>query len=721
MVSFKFLLLTVGLAASASMAVAADPLLRVTTDHSALTLSVGHDGRVYQLGYGSGSKSIPAAKHAPEREEEFYPQYGDGFVLEPALQATHADGNTSTDLIYVKHETTRLDDNVTLTRIEMKDRFYPFYVNLYLKAYGVEDVIEEWTDFRHDEEGPVTLWRFASSSVLVQGKENYLTQFHGDWAREGEMSEEKLTPGRKVLDSKLGVRASRFRIPSFILAVNGPARETEGEVFGGSLKWSGSYELSFEVDWDNRLRVLSGINPFASEYHLARGQTFTTPAMLWTWSGHGKGEVSRNFHRWARRYGIRDGAKPRPVLLNNWEATYFDFNENKLVSLFDGAKELGFELFLLDDGWFGNKYPRNGDSAGLGDWQANTNKLRHGLSYLTEQAAQRGLRFGIWLEPEMVNPHSELYEQHPDWVIGQPHREPELSRHQLDLDLSNPAVKEFAWNVIDKTLGDNPGISYVKWDANRYVTQPGSPWLKPGEQSHLLIDYNFALYDIMARMARKYPNVMAMLCSGGSGRADYGALKYFDSFWPSDNTDPAKRVFIQWGFSHFFPACTICAHVTRSGDRPLKFTLDVAMSGDLGFDVDLAKTTTRDRQAMSNAIALYKNELRPIVGQGDLYRLESPYDGPRSCLDYVSPDKAKAVLFVYQLKAGDGTVVKPQGLDPQRHYAVREVNLPEAMDSRMAATGETIDGATLMRDGVAVPCKNPFDSAVVEFIAEPAK
>ena len=529
--------------------------------------------------------------------------------------------------MYVKHETTAVDTNVSLTRIELKDRFYPFFVNVHLKAYAREDVIEEWTDLRHDEDGVVTLYRFASSSPLVKGKEHWLTQFHGDWSREGEISEEHLSEGTKILDSKIGVRASQYRIPSFILAQGGPAQEESGEVFGGSLEWSGSYQLAFDVDWDDRLRVLAGINPFASQYHLVRGRTFTTPAMLWTWSDHGKGQVSRNLHSWARRYGIRDGSLPRPVLLNNWEATYFNFNEQKLVSLLDGAKELGFELFLLDDGWFGNKYPRNNDNAGLGDWQANTNKLPHGLGYLADQAVQRGLRFGIWLEPEMVNPKSELYEKHPDWAIAQPHRAPELSRHQLNLDLSNPAVKEFSWKSIDDTLGPNPGITFVKWDANRYVTQPGSQWLKPDEQSHLLIDYNLALYDIMARMAEKYPRVMAMLCSGGSGRADYGALKYFDSFWPSDNTDPAHRVFIQWGFSHFFPASTMCAHVTRMGNRPLKFALDVAMSGDLGFDVDLAKTTPEDRQAMANAIKLYKEELREVVGQGDLYRLESPYDG----------------------------------------------------------------------------------------------
>lgn len=687
-------------------------LITIPTAHSALTLCVEGDGRLYQLGYGKTPDKVVAPEKMPAREAEFFPASGNGFILEPALQATHADGNTSTDFMFVRQETTALDSNVAVTRIELKDRFYPFFVNIYLKAYAKEDVIEEWTDIRHDEDGVVTLYRFASSSPLVAGKEHWLTQFHGDWSREGEISEERLAEGTKILDSKIGVRASQYRIPSFILTRNGPAKEESGEVFGGSLKWSGSYQLAFDVDWNDHLRVLAGINPFGSQYHLEKGQTFTTPAMLWTWSGQGKGQVSRNFHAWARRYGIRDGDQPRPILLNNWEATYFNFNEQKLVSLLDGAKELGFELFLLDDGWFGNKYPRNGDTAGLGDWQANTNKLPHGLGYLSDQAVQRGLRFGIWLEPEMVNPKSELYEKHPDWVIGQPHREPEYMRHQLDLDLSNPAVKDFAWETINDTLGPNPGITFVKWDANRYVTQPGSQWLKPGEQSHLLIDYNFALYDIMARMAKTYPHVMAMLCSGGSGRADYGALKYFDNFWPSDNTDPAKRVFIQWGFSHIFPANTICAHVTRSGDRPLKFTLDVAMSEDMGFDVDLAKTSPMDREAMARAIKLYKEELREVVGQGDLYRLESPYDGPRACLDYVSPDRAKAVLFVYQLKADEAKAVKLRGLDPQRSYAVREVNLPQEAPSQI------LDGGTLMRDGLTPTCKNQFDSAVFELEAK---
>jgi alpha-galactosidase len=277
-------------------------------------------------------------------------------------------------------------------------------------------------------------------------------------------------------------------------------------------------------------------------------------------------------------------------------------------------------------------------------------------------------------------------------------------------------VRDFVWGVIDDTLG-TPGVAYTKWDANRFVTQPGSTYLPSSDQSELLIDYNFALYDIMARMAKKYPNVMAMVCSGGGGRVDYGSLKYFHSFWPSDNTDPVSRIKIQWGFSHFFPASTIAAHVTQMGKRPQKFAVDVAMSGALGVDMDVRKLSANDRQALADSIAVYKARVRDVVEQGDLYRLESPYEGSRAALDYVSEDRARAILFVYQLKTADATAVKPLGLDPNRDYRVQEINLPAGTKSELATDGKTIRGAALMRDGIIPPCHKELESSVIEFVA----
>jgi alpha-galactosidase len=713
------LVIAMMLVKSCAVAHAAAQGIVVSTANTTLSLWVADDGRLYQLSYGSTADQKLQPPQRLHRLDEFYPASGNGFIQEPALQAFHSDGNTSTDLTYVTHRTTTLDPNVSLTSIELKDRHYPFTVTIRLKAYRSQDMIEQWAEIRHDEPGPVTLYRFASSSPVLRGRQYHLLQFQGDYKREATLLEEQLTSGIKILDSKIGVRATRFRIPSVMISLDSPAGEESGQVYGASLAWSGSFQFAFEVDQNNRLRAIGGINPFGSHYKLAAEQIFKTPAMLWTFSNSGKGRVSRNFHRWARTYGIRDGEKPRPVLLNNWEATRTNFDEKRIVGLFDGAKEVGVELFLLDDGWFGVKHPRNNDRAGLGDWQADPKKLPRGLSALADEAKQRGLEFGIWLEPEMVNPQSELFEKHPEWAIMQPHREPELSRYQLCLDLSRPQVRDFAWKVIDDTLGPNPEITYVKWDANRYVTQPGSSYLPPDEQSRLLIDYSFGLCDIMAKMARNYPNVMAMVCAGGGGRVDYGSLKYFHSFWPSDNTDPRGRVLIQWGFGHFFPANTISAHVTRMGRRPLKFAIDVALSGAYGIDMDLGRCTPEERRVLAAATMLYKTRLRDIVLQGDLYRLESPYDRPRAGLSYVSSDRSRAAIFVYQIGDGGADAVKPRGLDPARRYTVREVSLLEGTSSQLLQHGQTLDGATLMRDGLIPGCRREFDSSVIELVSAP--
>jgi alpha-galactosidase len=316
-----------------------------------------------------------------------------------------------------------------------------------------------------------------------------------------------------------------------------------------------------------------------------------------------------------------------------------------------------------------------------------------------------------------VNPRSDLFEQHPDWAIQQPHRDFIYGRNQLDLDLSRPAVSNFVWQSVDNTLS-TPGVSYVKWDANRFVNQPGSTYLPPEDQSELLIRYDWALYGVMSNMAAKFPDVMAMACSGGGGRVDFGSLKYFDSFWPSDNTDPRDRVKIQWGFGHFFPAEALASHITRMGGRPLKFAIDVAMSGALGVDMDLRKLSPDELQQLAGSIALYKSDVRDIVEQGDLYRLESPYDHPRAALDYVTADRQHAVLFVYQLQDGETAPVRPRGLHPQKLYLIREINAGKA---QLENNGRVVDGATLMRDGIVPPCQKAFDSVVIELTGEAAK
>ena len=678
----------------------------VQTKNFALNFEVGADGRLYQRAVGAADASTKLL-----RTDEGYPQAGDGYIWEPALQVVHADGNTSTALIF--DGVTRTNDGAgrELTHIKLHDPSYPLAVTLNFRADRERDVVEQWTEIVHHESGPVTLERMASTALLFSPTNVYLTHFFGDWAKEMlSPITEQITPGTKVLDSKIGVRADQFQNPSFILSLDGPPVENSGRVLAGSLEWSGSFQCAFD-DNGTGIRALCGVNPFASAYHLNPGETFTTPKMIWVWSGNGLGEMSRKLHSWARDFGVRDGHKTRAVLLNNWEATGFDFDFNRIVGLYDPAKALGVELFLLDDGWFGNKYPRVNDHAGLGDWQPNRSRLPDGLAPLAAEAVKRGLRFGIWMEPEMVNPNSELFEQHPDWVIAQPKRELELQRNQLVLDLTRPEVQQFEWISISNILSV-PDISYAKWDCNRYLTQPGSSYLAPDRQSHLWIDYVTALYALMDKTAKTFPDTELMLCSGGGGRVDYGALKYFHEFWPSDNTDPTLRVPMQWDYSYFFPPMAIASHVTHWGNRPMHFACSVAMSARFGMDLDLTKLPAQDKAICAGAISAYK-QIRDVTQLGDLYRLEDPHENFRGALDFVSPDQTRAVVFAFQLKDGPKTPVHPQGLDPAKKYTVHELN-PAPGRAAMPQEGKTFTGEELMRDGIVPSCANAVEACVIE-------
>jgi alpha-galactosidase len=677
----------------------------IKTKSFAVEFEVGDDDRLYQRPLGGGTP-----KGKLQRNDEAYPQAGDGYIWEPALQVVHTDGNTSTALLYQGMNRSQETPDRELVKVQLRDPAYPFEVTLCFRSHRQWDVVEQWVEIRHQEAGVVKLERMASAALLLSPANVNLTHFHGDWANEMNPVSELLNPGTKVLDSKIGVRAHQFRNPSFLLSFDGPLTESSGRVLAGSLAWSGSFQCAFDHFGDG-VRALCGVNPFASTYHLEAGRTFSTPVMIWAWSSAGVGEMSRQLHRWARDFGFRDGHQPRTVLLNNWEATGFDFDFNRIAGLFEPAKQLGVELFLLDDGWFANKYPRVNDQAGLGDWEPNRKRLPKGLAPLAAEAIRCGLDFGIWLEPEMVNPKSELFEKHPDWVIRQPKRELELQRNQLTLDLTRSEVQEFEWKTIQEILGV-PGVTYGKWDCNRYLTQPGSAGLGPDRQSHLWIDYVRALYALMERTATTYPKIELMLCSGGGGRVDYGALKYFHEFWPSDNTDPVRRVTMQWDYSYFFPAMTIAAHVTHWGNRPMHFACAVALSGRFGMDLDLAKLPAQDKAICAGAISAYKR-IREITHLGELHRLERPHGKARGALNFVSPDRTRAVLFVFQLQDGSAEPVKPQGLLPAARYAVRELN-PAPGRSPFLQENKVFTGEELMRDGLIPSCSKAVEACVVE-------
>jgi alpha-galactosidase len=705
----------------------AQEIITVSTQNTCLALKVTDTKQLEQVYFGGKLKSADELRTASLPGASAYTTFGGDHTFEAALRAVQGDGNTSTELRYASSRTESKGDSIVRTVISLKDAYYALEVDLCYNAYQSEDVIEQWVEVRNRQAKDVTLHSFASSDLWFRASSYYVTQFHGAWAEEMQLSEQRLDAGIKVIDSKLGVRSNQFTHPCFLLSLDRPAEEDFGEVVGGTLAWPGSFRFCFEVDPFGRLRALSGVNPYASSYVLERGQSFATPALLYTYSSSGTGEVSRRFHRWARRYGMSHGSGERSILLNNWEATYFDFDEAKLVQIIDDASTMGFELFLLDDGWFGNKYPRNSDNAGLGDWQTNRQKLPRGIPYLISEAHKRGLKFGIWVEPEMVNPKSELYEKHPDWIITQPHREQSLQRNQLLLDLSNPKVQEFVFNTIDNILTENAGIDYVKWDCNRYITNSGSQHLSASRQSHLWVDNARGILGVMEKVRAKYPNVCFMACSGGGGRMDYGSMRYFDEFWISDNNDPLQRIFTQWGGQYFFPAIGMASHVSASPNHisgrsaPLKYRFDVAMAAKLGMDMQPVQMTEEEKAFSRRAIATYK-EIRPTILYGDLYRLLSPYAHNRTSYMYVSEDKGAAVLFNFLVRKsinGDHQAVLLKGLSPDKRYTLKEINRANEGWSRISEyEGKTFSGEYLMTVGLRFGMYNEYESVVIELMNE---
>ncbi|HEX2578095.1 MAG TPA: alpha-galactosidase, partial [Aquihabitans sp.] len=426
-----------------------------------------------------------------------------------------------------------------------------------------------------------------------------------------------------------------------------------GLVAACTLAWGGDVRFDAEVAPHAQVRLLAGHQHRGAERHLGAGERFETPHALWVWSAAGIGPTSRALHGYARRHVVRDGEGTRATVVNTWEALFFDLSPDALAAQVDAAAELGGELFLLDDGWFGSAHPRDDDTTSLGDWEVDRRKLPDGLQPIIDRTLGRGLRFGLWVEPEMVNPRSARYEAHPDWVIGEPGRDRREERNQLVLDLCQPEVREFVVDVIDGVLAEHPGISYLKWDANRDLTEPGSSALPPDRQSHLHVDRVAATWAVMDEVARRHPDVELMLCASGGGRSDLGTLGRFHELWTSDNTDPVDRVRIQWGASHLLPASVLAAHVTRWGGRPFEFACAVAMSGRFGFDVDLRTLTDEERAVAREATATYRR-IRHLVQHGDVHRLVSPVGSDRCAIAHVAPDRREAVVFAYRLPGDDG-------------------------------------------------------------------
>ena len=714
-------------------------VIRIATDNTDLILQVAPNGRLYQAYLGDkllNEKDInnfsPYVKGGSDgsvstRGWEVYPCSGAEDYFEPAFAIQHNDGNMTSIFKYVSSESKKLDNNVTETIISLKDDVYPVEAKLHYVTFAKENVIKAWTEIRHMEKKPVTITQYASNMLYFESPRYVLTEFSGDWAKEVQMSSQDLKFGKKIIDTKLGSRAAMHAYPFFEIGLGAPASENTGDVLMGTIGWTGNYRFTFEVDNAGNLRVISGINPYASAYELKPNEWFVTPEFIFTLSNQGTGKASRDIHDWARNYQIKDGKGDRLTLLNNWESTGFNFNEKKLEELMKEAKHLGVDMFLLDDGWFANKYPRQNDKAGLGDWEVTHDKLPNGIPHLVQVAKDAGVKFGIWIEPEMVNPKSELFEKHPDWAIHLPNRETYYYRNQLVLDLSNPKVQDFVFGVVDNLMANYPEISYMKWDDNCSLLDYGSSYLPKNKQSHLYIEYNRGLQKVLQRIRAKYPELVMQLCAGGGARVNYGLLPYFDEFWTSDDTDALQRIYMQWGVSGFFPAIAMASHVSadknhQTGRRiPLKFRFDVAMSGRLGMEIQPKDMNDVDKAFAKRAIAAYK-DIRPVVQFGDLYRLVSPYDNKGvSSLMYVTSEKNKAVFYAYKISHFINMVIPKvcmNGLDPSKNY--RLVDLTPVDSSKPCdLNGKIISGKILMEEGIALKSllKSEYSSLALQLQA----
>lgn len=702
-------------------------MIHLQTKDSQMSFVVEVGKKLIRQYYGRKLMEPQNAQIASTSRTLAYPTQWDRQSGDCCISVIQGDGKKSLDLVYVGHKVSHPKEGQELLEFQLKDAHYAIQVTIRILAHQNSNVYEQSVDVCNMGEAPIAITQSSSGHLELQAKDYYVSTFRGAWAGESLMSEEKIQAGNVLESSSFtGARTAQEGTPAFIISLDQPAQENIGEVYMGALAWSGNYTLRFKQDAHHKLLATFGADTVHDSYILEPKKTLNLPRWIVTHSVVGKGPASRQLHAWARESGIRGGDDERLTLLNSWEGAYFTFDESLLHKMMEDAAGMGVELFVLDDGWFGNKYPRNNDREGLGDWDVNCKKLPCGIDGLVKAAKNQNIKFGIWVEPEMVNPRSALYEKHPDWVIKLPNRPEREQRNQLILDMSRPEVQEYIIQFMTDLLRENPDIAYVKWDCNRNISDPGSSYQESGKQGNLYIDYVQGYYAVLDSLMKDFPHVVFQACGSGGGRADYGAMKYHHEFWASDNTDPLERIYMQWSIGHVFPAKAIASHVTASPNHqtgrvtPLKFRFDVAMTGRLGFELRPEKLMPSEIEFSKKAVNEYKR-IRPVIQGGDLYRLRSPFDNADSALMYLKNegDKQHAVVFAFLSEkryTDKFSPLKLEGLDPLKRYVVKEINL----DNKRTLTPiheKTIGGDYLMYHGIPIAWGKALDSVVLEIIA----
>ena len=689
----------------------------LNTPNSSLIITAIKEKPLYFRYYGSRAEAEDVRAAGRMVKYEAYPAFGTHCSAPYAALVKQSNGDNSSKLVVEKSQLTTTDHLTTLS-VWLKDVAHSnLVIKVNYSAYDDCDIIKMNAEYFNNGKKPIVLQKYMSAVMPIQSDNCVLLQLEGTLKDEVNESIITLPAGQHNISTTTGSRVAHFANASFMLGLDGRLEEQNCPVVAGTVVWMGNSHIEFyntpAVQGVPTL-IMGGINPSASDYTLAGKSSLTTPEMVFTYALNGKGEATRSLHRWARRHQLLHGTKTREVLLNSWEGVHYDTREENMTDMTRDFAQLGGEMFVVDDGWFGNKYKREKGKTALGDWDICKAKLPNGIRPLIDLAHNNGMKFGIWIEPEMVNTLSELYEKHPDWVLRHPDFEPTYGRGgtQLLLDLTNPEVQDFVFGVVDNLMTAYPDIYYIKWDNNMTLNNAHSLYLPMELQSNLYVDFTLSLEKILKRIRAKYPNLIIQLCASGGGRLNYGFMPYFQEMWTSDQTDAYHRILIQWGSMNFYPSNMLAAHVGSAYSKytqrliPIKFRFDVASMCRLGMEMVPSKLNDAEREYATRAIAEYK-VIRPVVQQGDLYRLVSPYEGNRdfTSLMYVTEDKDRAVLFAYRhlfKYAMSNIVIRLQGLNPDAKYTIREV-APEVEGKPVTISGKTISGRTLMNEGIVIP------------------
>ncbi|MCX8093099.1 MAG: alpha-galactosidase [Candidatus Goldbacteria bacterium] len=686
----------------------------IDTKDSSYIFGINTEGKLYNAYYGKKLNKNQKVKicqpqfkeigyHSSDNiKSNFKPEINiyDGYnVFENTIKCIFSDGDRSIDYEYNGYEI-----NKNVLNIKLKDKKYNLFIILNYIVHFEYNIIEKSiTVINNENKIKIIFETLNSGDMILPAGKYYLGFFYGGWINEMTLKIEEISYGKKVLESRTG-NSSHIHNPSFFISKSSDLSEDCGELFFGQLLWTGNWKFVFERRFHDIVSFTGGINNFDSFLTLSPGMEFNTPSLLIGYSNEGLTKMTQMLHNFYREKIIQSNNlyNLKRVIVNSWEAFYFDINEEKLLKLADIASYIGAEIFVVDDGWFRG---RNDDTSSLGDWKPAPNKFPNGIKNFITKIRQKGLKFGIWIEPEMVNPNSELYKKHPDWCYHFKDRKRIEMRHQLVLNITRNDVKNYIKKVL-KYIIDEFDPDYIKWDMNRYISQVGAPNLK---DKPVWIKHTETVYELMKYLKSLKPELILEGCAGGGGRFNGDIFKYVDQMWTSDNNDPFCRHYIQYGTSLFYPAIVMCCHVADSPyaltgrKSKLSFRVHTAMGGNFGIEANLLKWNEKEINYLKKEIDFYK-QIREIVYYGDLFRLENPYKYKRVSFMYVNKDKSKAVLFVFALdNLYNNTYLKLKGLDEKDKYFL-ELNGEKII----------ISGDKLIKKGLKIPVAKVQDSMVIK-------